>query len=122
MAKAKTTPEAPVAEPASEARKPRSSGHVNQVTLTGRLTADPELRYSPNGLAICRMRVACNANKTAQFFSVVAFGEDAEAVAEAFKKAQQVTVQGRLSNSSFEKDGVRRDRTEIIASSVKELA
>src|SRR5438309_4521328 len=118
MAKAKVTPEAQE-EPQSEEQKPRIP-HENQVKLVGRTTADPDLRYSSEGLAICKMRMAVNEYKrSAEFVSVAAFGDTAEQMAQAIVKADVIAVTGRLHTSSWEaKDGGgKRSRTEVIADS-----
>jgi single-strand DNA-binding protein len=92
--------------------------HENEVRLTGRATGDPELRYSSDGLAIAKVRIAVHQDRRGtEFVSLVAFGETAEALAEGLHKAENLTVTGRLHTSSWEaKDGSgKRSRTEVIA-------
>src|SRR5438105_5062462 len=77
MAKATTT--------TAQAEKKPATG-INLVRIGGRLAADPELRHSANGLAHCKLRVADNTGKVAQFHPVVIFEQLAEQAAESFKK------------------------------------
>ncbi len=118
----KTIPNARGEKPTPQDEKSANkTRHSTLVVLCGRLTADPELRYSTD-LAICNIRVACNVGKTADFFSVVTFRQAAEKTAQAFKKGDEVAVQGKLHTSRWEQGGVKRERTEIIASVVDKLA
>ena len=91
---------------------------VNKITLAGRLTADPELKYTPSGKAVCRLRLAVNASKQALFIDVVAWEDVAEAAAQSLKKASPVTVEGRLQSRTWEKDGSKRTAIEVVASTV----
>jgi single-strand DNA-binding protein len=112
MAKSKTT-KAPAKE-ATPAEEPFLS--YNRVSLGGRLVADPELRYTPTGKALCRMRVATNDTREAQFHDVVAWEETAEKAAESLSKGAAVVIEGRLQTRSWEaQDGTRRRATEVVA-------
>lgn len=99
---------------------------MNKAILMGRLTKDPEIRYTSNtntmvasfGLAINR-RFAKEGQPTADFINIVAWGKTAEFVDKYFKKGQQVGVIGRIQNRSFEdKDGKTVYVTEVIAEEV----
>jgi single-strand DNA-binding protein len=91
----------------------------NRVQLAGRLVADPELRYTPKGKAVCRMRVATNDTREAQFHDVVAWEDVAESAAESLRKGGRVTVEGRLQTRIWEAaDGSKRRATEIVAATV----
>ena len=91
----------------------------NRVQLAGRLVADPELRSTPSGKSVCRMRVATNDTREAQFHDVVTWAALAESVAESLRKGATVTVEGRLQTRTWEaQDGSTRRATEIIASAV----
>jgi single-strand DNA-binding protein len=116
MAKSKNT-EAPAKE-ATPAEEIFLS--YNRVEIGGRLTVDPDLRYTPSGKAICRMRIATNDTRVAEFHSVVAWEDVAEAAAECFKKGSPVQIQGRLQTRTWEaQDGSKRRATEIVAAVVK---
>ena len=86
-------------------------GFLNRVILTGRLTADPELKYTENEIPVTRFRVATqrppkkNGEKVADFINVVTWNGQAKATAEYLKKGQMVAIDGRLQVSSYEKNG-----------------
>ena len=96
---------------------------MNQVQLLGRLTKDPEVRYTKSNdpMAIARYTLAVNrafkkeGEPDADFINIVAFGKRAEFAQKYFTKGQQVAVAGRIQTGSYEdKDGVRRYTTDII--------
>ena len=87
--------------------------------LAGRLVADPDLKYTPSGKAVCRMRLATNDTKVAQFHDIVAWEGVAETAAESLRKGAAVTVEGRLQTRTWEAaDGSPRRATEVVASAV----
>jgi single-strand DNA-binding protein len=115
MAKSTTKP-APAQE-ATPKQEPFRS--YNRVQLAGRLTADPELRYTPSGKAVCKLRVATNDTRAAQFHDVLAWEDLAETAAESLKKGGAILVEGRIQTRTYEAaDGSKRRVTEIVASSV----
>ena len=81
---------------------------MNQITLIGRLTKDPELKYSQSGKAFCRFSVAVpkefNRNET-DYFDCVAWNKVAEIIADYLRKGKKIAVQGRLETGIYEKDG-----------------
>jgi single-strand binding protein len=81
---------------------------MNQVLLIGRLTKDPELKYSQSGKAFCRFSLAVakefNRNET-DFFDCVAWNKTAEIIAEYMRKGRKIAVYGRLETGSYEKEG-----------------
>jgi single-strand DNA-binding protein len=94
-------------------------GVVNQVTLTGRLTRDPELRSTPNGTQVCKLRLAVDGMGTggrddAGYVNVTQFGPGGEAAAEVLTKGWLVAVEGRLEHQTWERDGVKREAHGII--------
>ena len=92
----------------------------NRVQLAGRLVADPDLKYTPSGKAVCRMRVATNDTREAQFHDIVAWEAIAETAAESLRKGGAVTVEGRLQTRTWQAaDGSPRRATEIVATLVK---
>lgn len=102
---------------------------INTVVLTGRLTRDPELKFSQSGVAVCRFTLAvnrsfanANGEREADFPNIVTFKRQAENVANHLKKGSLAGVEGRIQTSNFEgKDGNRVFMTEIIANSVQFL-
>jgi single-strand DNA-binding protein len=99
---------------------------LNRVQIMGNLTRDPELRYTPNGTAVCSFSVATNRNWTtdagekreeAEFHKVVAWNKLAEICSQFLVKGRKVFLEGRLSTRSWNaQDGTQRSTTEIIAS------
>ena len=97
---------------------------LNRVTLFGNLGADPELRTSSAGLAVLSFRLATTEvyfdksqqkQERTEWHNVVMFGARAEALEKLLTKGTRVLVEGRLQTSSYEKDGVKRFKTEVIA-------
>ena len=96
---------------------------MNKVVLIGRLTKDPELRYTPgNGVAVSSLTLAVDnynsktGEKGADFIPVVVWGKSAENVAQYCVKGSQIAVSGRIANRSYEaKDGTKRYITEVVA-------
>lgn len=100
---------------------------MNKVILIGRLTADPELRYTPSGTPTSTVTVAVDRlpNKDgdviADFIRCVVWGKSAENLAKYMSKGRQIAVEGRLQVRSWEKDGSRHWATEVIAERVQYL-
>ncbi|MDO5018439.1 MAG: single-stranded DNA-binding protein [Lagierella massiliensis] len=104
---------------------------MNSVNLIGRLTRDPDLRYSAgSGLAVCRFTLAVDrgmskdkkmeaqqkGQPTADFIGITAFGKTAELISTYMAKGREMAVSGRIQTSSFEgQDGKRVYRTDVIA-------
>lgn len=90
---------------------------MNYVSLLGRLTKDPELKYSQSGKAFCNFTVAVTREfkrDEADFINCVAWDKRAEAIAEYLRKGRRIAVQGRLSVSNYEKNGETVWRTDVI--------
>ena len=104
---------------------------LNKVMLIGRLGRDPELRYTPSGLAIANFSVATSEEwkdkntgekkERTEWHRIVAFGKLGEICGQYLSKGKQVYVEGRLQTRSWEKDGVTRYTTEIVASDMQFL-
>ena len=104
------------------------SDGLNRVILLGNLGSDPEIRYGgASGTAVLKLRVATNEsfldkNKERQdrteWHDVVVFGARAEALHKLLTKGSGVLVEGGLRTSSYEKDGVTRYKTEVVAREV----
>jgi single stranded DNA-binding protein len=76
---------------------------MNRLTLAGRLTADPELRYSTEGTAFCSMRIAVNGvgDDEAMFLDLTTFGKEAEACSQHLHKGRRIGFDGRMQNRSW---------------------
>ena len=102
---------------------------MNRVTLVGRLTAKPELRYTGSNLPYARFTVAVNrtfrnndGQTEADFISVIVWRKQAENVCNFLDKGRLVSVDGRLQTGSYtDKDGNRRYTTDVVADSVQFL-
>jgi len=98
---------------------------LNKVMLIGNLTRDPEMRYTPQGTAVCTFGVATNRSWTVdgekkedvEFHNIVAWNKLAEICAQLLKKGRKVYVEGRLSTRSWQgQDGAQKQRTEVVIS------
>ncbi|MFC7063071.1 single-stranded DNA-binding protein [Halobacillus seohaensis] len=102
---------------------------LNRVVLVGRLTKDPELRYTPNGVAVANFTVAVNrpfsnnqGDRDADFINCVVWRRAAENLANFMNKGSLVGVDGRLQSRSFDnQEGKRVFVTEVVADSVQFL-
>ena len=102
---------------------------MNHIVLIGRLTRDPELRYTQNGLAVANFDLAVDRPTTNQqgerqtdFIRIIAWQKQAELCANYLKKGRLVGVQGRLQIRSYEtQDGQKRRVAEVVASYVQFL-
>lgn len=104
---------------------------LNKVLLIGNLGKDPEVTYTPAGLAVARFSIATSETRNdktsgekivkTEWHRIVAFGKLAEICGEYLVKGKQVYIGGRLQTSSWEKDGITRYSTDIIASEMQML-
>ncbi|MDP4177944.1 MAG: single-stranded DNA-binding protein [Bacillota bacterium] len=102
---------------------------MNKVVLIGRLTKDPELKYTPGtGTAVATFTLAIDrrfskdGQKEADFISIVAWSKTAELVANYMKKGSQVGVSGRIQSRTYDaKDGTKRYITEVVADEIQFL-
>ena len=103
---------------------------MNSVILVGRLSQDPEVRYTPAQLAVARFTVAVNRpvtrnaqqdnQPTADFIGVTAFGKTAELIERFFSKGKWIGVQGRIQNDNYtNKDGVKVYGYRVIAERIE---
>ena len=92
---------------------------MNNVVLIGRLTKDPELKYSQAGKAYCRFTVAVNREfnrEEADFINCLAFGKTAETIAEYLSKGKRIAIVGRIQTGSYNnKEGQRVNTFEVVA-------
>ena len=102
----------------------------NQAIVMGNLTRDPELRTTPSGQPVASFAVATNRvwnnasgerQEAVEYHEIVAWGKLGELASQYLSKGRKVMVVGRLQTQSWEKDGVKRSRTEIVASDVNFL-
>lgn len=98
---------------------------LNHIVLAGRMTADPELRYTQANKAVCAFRVACDRDytqgedKKTDFISVAAFGNTAEFVSKFFTKGCMAIVSGRLQIREWtDRNGNKKSEAEIVADRV----
>jgi single-strand DNA-binding protein len=109
-----------------------ASVNINSVVITGNLTRDPELRSTPGGTAVCKLRVAVNSRRKdgqtgewidkPNYFDVTVWGAQGENCANYLSKGRPVAVDGRLDWREWEaQDGTKRQAVEIIANSVQFL-
>ena len=102
---------------------------MNKVILVGNLTRDPELSETPNGVAVCRFSIAvsrdyANSDGTREtdFFNITVWRGRAENCGKYLKKGNKVAVVGSLQNRSYEdKDGIKRNVTDVVANEVEFL-
>ncbi len=102
---------------------------MNHIVLIGRLTRDPELRYTPNGVAVANFDLAVDRPTTNQqgeretdFIRIVSWQKQAELVANYLKKGRLVAVEGRLQIRNYEtQDGQKRKAAEVVANRVQFL-
>ncbi len=102
---------------------------MNKVFLIGNLTRDPELTETPNGVSVCRFSIAvqrdytnAEGNREADFFNITVWRGKAESCGKYLKKGNKVAVFGSLQTRSYDdKDGIKRNVTDIIANDVEFL-
>lgn len=100
---------------------------LNKAILQGRLVADPELRHTPNGVAVATFRIACDRNfrgkdpnaQNADFINIVAWSKTAEFISRYFNKGSMILVDGRIQVRDYtDNNGQRRYVTEVVAENV----
>lgn len=99
---------------------------MNNIIIKGRLTADPELKITPNGVSVCSFSVAVDRSykkdgeRQADFFNVNAWRGTAEFVEKYFRKGQEILICGEMQSRRYkDKDNNNRTVWEVIASSVE---
>ncbi len=102
--------------------------YLNKAMVYGNLTRDPELKALPSGINVCSMSIATNRvykdrdgarKENTDYHNIVVFGNQAENSAKYLTKGNGVYVEGRLQTRSWDKDGVKQYRTEIVADRVQ---
>lgn len=102
--------------------------YINKAMIYGNLTRDPELKALPSGMQVCSFSLATNRvyndrdgnrQEATDYHNVVVFGKQAENSAKYLSKGNGVFVEGRLQTRSWDKDGQKQYRTEIVADRVQ---
>jgi single-strand DNA-binding protein len=101
----------------------------NRIILIGNLTRDPEIRYTPTGVAVATVPIAVNSRyrqgeelkEETLFIDAVVFGKQAETCTQYLNKGRMVLVEGRLRERRWEYEGQKRNKFEVIASNIKFL-
>ncbi len=102
--------------------------YINKAFIYGNLTRDPELRSLPSGVQVASFSVATNRvwkdkegqkQESPEYHNIVVFGRQAETSAQYLKKGSPVFVEGRMQTRSWEADGTKKYRTEIVADRVQ---
>ena len=102
--------------------------YINKVMIYGNLTRDPEMRALPSGMNVVNFSVATNRvfkdrdgkkQEQTDFHNIVVFGRQADVVNQYLKKGNSAFIEGRLQTRSWEKDGKKNYRTEVIADRVQ---
>lgn len=99
---------------------------INMVALMGRMTYEPELKSTPNGVSVLRFQVACDRNyqkdsqnRQADFIDCVAWRQTAEFISRYFHKGSMIAVEGTIQTSNYtDKDGAKRKQIEVLANNV----
>lgn len=100
---------------------------LNRVMLLGNLGADPELRVTPGGQAVLKLRLATNESyldrnnvrqERTEWHRVTVWGRRAEALGKILQKGDALFIEGRLQTSSYEKNGEKRYSTEVVANNI----
>jgi len=100
---------------------------INRTVIVGRLVADPELRYTPSGIASCKFRVAVNrpfkneGEQQADFISCVAWRKQAENLANYIRKGGLIGLEGRIQTGSYEGQNGKVYTTDVVADSIQFL-
>lgn len=102
--------------------------YLNKAMVFGNLTRDPELKSLPSGMQVCSFSIATNRvyndrdgkrQEQVEYHNIAVFGKQAENSAKYLKKGSSAYVEGRLQTRSWEADGVKHYRTEIVADRVQ---
>ncbi|TXH43921.1 MAG: single-stranded DNA-binding protein [Desulfurellales bacterium] len=103
--------------------------NINRTCIAGRLTRDPELRFTAGGQALCQFQIAWSreykhngeTRKEHLFMAVKCFGKTAEYIGENLYKGRPVYVEGRTITDEWEKDGKKQSHTRLIAETVQSM-
>lgn len=102
--------------------------YLNKAIIIGNLTRDPEVKSLPSGIQVCSFSVATNRvwkdkngakQENTDYHNVVVFGRQAEIVSQYMRKGSSILVEGRMQTRSWESEGVKKYRTEVVADRVQ---
>ena len=102
--------------------------YLNKAMIFGNLTRDPEMKALPSGMQVCSLSLATNRvyndrdgkrQESTDYHNVVVFGKQAETCSKYLTKGSSAYVEGRMQTRSWEKDGQKQYRTEVIADRVQ---
>ena len=102
--------------------------YINKAMVYGNLTRDPEVKSLPSGMQVCSFSLATNRvykdkdgkkQESTDYHNIAVFGRQAETCGQYLKKGAGAFVEGRLQTRSWDKDGVKQYRTEIVADRVQ---
>lgn len=99
----------------------------NRIILIGNLTRDPEIRYTPSGVAVATVPIAVNSRykqgedlrEETLFIDAIVFGKQAETCSQYLNKGRTVLVEGRLRERRWEYEGQKKSKFEVIANSIR---
>ncbi len=102
----------------------------NRIILVGNLTRDPEIRYTPSGVAVATVPIAVNSRfrqgdemkEETLFIDTIVFGKQAEACTQYLNKGRTVLVEGRLRERRWEYEGQKKSKVEVIANTIRFLS
>lgn len=102
----------------------------NRIILIGNLTRDPEIRYTPSGVAVATVPIAVNSRyrqgeemrEETLFIDAIVFGKQAETCTQYLNKGRMVLVEGRLRERKWEYEGQKKIKFEVIASNIRFLS
>lgn len=102
----------------------------NRIILIGNLTRDPEIRYTPSGVAVATVPIAVNSRyrqgedmkEETLFIDTIVFGKQAETCTQYLNKGRMVLVEGRLRERRWEYEGQKKSKFEVIASNIRFLS
>ena len=103
---------------------------VNKVILVGNLGSDPDMKYTPSGQAVCEFSLATSESwndkngtkqEKTEWHRIVVWGKRAEVCSKYLAKGRQAFVEGRITTRTWEKDGQKHYKTEIVANDVQFL-
>ena len=108
------------------------AANLNKVFLMGNLTRDPELRYTPSGMAICKLGLATNRRfrdrsndewkEEVCFVDITVWGKTGENCSQYLAKGSPVLIEGRLNFRSWDTEGQKRSKLEVVAENVQFLS
>lgn len=102
--------------------------YLNKAMVYGNLTRDPELKALPNGMNVCSFSLATNRvyndrdgkrQESTDYHNIVVFGKQADTTAKYLTKGSSAYVEGRMQTRSWDKDGQKQYRTEVVADRVQ---